>query len=511
MLWVAIFLPHFALDCCQQGGPCAESPLGVCESGRLVAVNSSATQGGVQPGIAPATALALLPQIRLAERSGSRESAALTGLAHWALQFTPQVSLCHPSPGDTRAGLLLDVAASLLLFGGIMRLLHRMRTGLADTGMQARLACAPTASGAWMLARHRDGLHAEDPSQLAALLARLPVRLLDTACAHDAALQAIGVRTVGDLLQLPRAGVARRFGTALLDELDRALGARPDPRPLFQVPASFESRIELPAPIEDAERLLFAAKRLIVQLCGWLAGRYSGARRITLFAEHERQAPTPIAFGPDKPSRDPAQLAVLLTEALRRAHLRTATNSLRLACKDIHEHAAPCDTLFPGPLAASEQLGRLVERLKARLGSEQIQQLHQVAEHRPERAWRAAPADLPDEPAPQRKRSSAQAQARRSTGPAALPVAALSTSPRLRPLWLLEPPVALSERNNRPFWESPLSLLAGPERIESGWWDEALVMRDYFIAEDSSHRLLWIFRERHPGARQAWYLHGRFG
>ena len=80
----------------------------------------------------------------------------------------------------------------------------------------------------------------------------------------------------------------------------------------------------------------------------------------------------------------------------------------------------------------------------------------------------------------------------------------------LRPLWLIEPPLALSERNNRPFWESPLSLLAGPERIESGWWDSKLVLRDYFIAEDASHRLVWIFRER-LNASGAWYLHGRFG
>lgn len=81
----------------------------------------------------------------------------------------------------------------------------------------------------------------------------------------------------------------------------------------------------------------------------------------------------------------------------------------------------------------------------------------------------------------------------------------------LRPIWLLDPPVALSERNNRPFWESPLSLLAGPERIESGWWDDHLMLRDYFIAEDSAHRLLWIFRERLSQSGVAWYLHGRFG
>ena len=510
MLWVAIHLPRFTLDCCEQGGPPHDAPLGVCEAGRLIAVSASATQGGVQPGMAAATALALLPHIHLAERNPARESIALAGLASWALQFTPQVSACNPEPGGTEAGLLLDVTASLLLFGGITRLLQRMRTGLADNGMQAHLACAPTATAAWILARHRDGLHAEDALQLAALLGRLPVRLLGAARPHAAALQAIGVRSVGDLLQLPRAGLARRFGPALLHEIDRALAHRPDPRPLFQVPARFESCIELPAPVEDAERLLFAARRLLLQLCGWLTGRHCGARRILLLAEHERRPPTSIAFGPDTPSRDTGQLAALLAETLRHTRLSAATRSLRLQCSDVAEHAAPSDTLFPGPLASSEQLGRLLERLKARLGPAQIQQIHQVAEHRPERAWRVAPAKLPDEPLTGRMR-----QDRGIRLPGRLPVQAAvmppSTSTGLRPLWLLQSPVALSERNNRPFWESPLSLLAGPERIESGWWDEALVMRDYFIAEDSSHRLLWIYRERHPVSGHAWYLHGRFG
>lgn len=82
-----------------------------------------------------------------------------------------------------------------------------------------------------------------------------------------------------------------------------------------------------------------------------------------------------------------------------------------------------------------------------------------------------------------------------------------------RPLWLLQTPVALDERNSQPWWRGPLSLLAGPERIESGWWDGGLVQRDYFVAEDADHVLYWIFRERPSAAcsRQGWYLQGRFG
>ncbi len=518
MLWLAVFLPTFTLDCCQRGAPSYEGPLGITEQDRLVAFNALAAAAGVQPGQTIPTVFALLPSIHLIERSRARESEALQGLAAWAQQFTPTLSLRLPVDAADPAGLLLDVAGSLRLFNGPDRLTRRVLSGLAENGFPAHTGSACTPTGAWLLARHRNALHADTPNRLRALLARLPVRLLACAQPHEAALQAIGVRTIEHLMQLPRAGLARRFGLELLDELDRATGQRPDPQSVFMTPDSFESHLDLPGPVEDSERLLFGARRLLLQLCGWLAGRQAGARRISLSAEHERYPATLIRFGPDRPSRDPSQLGLLLAEALRRTKLAAATSSLKLQCHDVHHYAPASTELFPGAATAHEQIDRLVERLKARLGNEQVSQLHQVAEHRPEYAWRAEPVQrLPAyTPEPARPRADYATRPPRPAPQspialrAALHSAAGSLPAPLRPLWLIEPPLTLSERNNRPFWESPLSLLAGPERIESGWWDDKLVLRDYFIAEDTSHRLVWIFRER-LSASGAWYLHGRFG
>lgn len=518
VLWLAVFLPTFTLDCCQRGAPSYEGPLGITEQDRLVAFNALAAAAGVQPGQTIPTVFALLPSIHLIERSRARESEALQGLAAWAQQFTPTLSLRLPVDAADPAGLLLDVAGSLRLFNGPDRLTRRVLSGLAENGFPAHTGSACTPTGAWLLARHRNALHADTPNRLRALLARLPVRLLACAQPHEAALQAIGVRTIEHLMQLPRAGLARRFGLELLDELDRATGQRPDPQSVFMTPDSFESHLDLPGPVEDSERLLFGARRLLLQLCGWLAGRQAGARRISLSAEHERYPATLIRFGPDRPSRDPSQLGLLLAEALRRTKLAAATSSLKLQCHDVHHYAPASTELFPGAATAHEQIDRLVERLKARLGNEQVSQLHQVAEHRPEYAWRAEPVQrLPAyTPEPARPRADYATRPPRPAPQspialrAALHSAAGSLPAPLRPLWLIEPPLTLSERNNRPFWESPLSLLAGPERIESGWWDDKLVLRDYFIAEDTSHRLVWIFRER-LSASGAWYLHGRFG
>ena len=82
--------------------------------------------------------------------------------------------------------------------------------------------------------------------------------------------------------------------------------------------------------------------------------------------------------------------------------------------------------------------------------------------------------------------------------------------PLVRPLWLLTTPRPLRETNAAPHDHEggPLSLLAGPERIEAGWWDGQHVARDYFVARNQAQALLWIYRERDVGAR--WYVHGFF-
>ncbi len=517
MVDLGLVLPRFTLEVCAQGLPVQTRPFAVCQGALLIAVNDSALASGVQPGHSRSTALARSPDILFAERNLTQESEALRQIALWALQFTPGVFLQPPRPLPDRAGLLLDIARSLMLFGGLPRLLARVRSGLADTGFSAQIACAPTAAAAWLLARHRDGLQAADAAQTRAMVARLPLALLDAASPHLSALQAVGVRTLGDLMLLPRAGLARRFGSGLLEDIDRALGQRADPRACFEAPDRFEAGLELPSPVEQAEQLLFAARRLLVQLCGWLTARQSGARRIEILALHERRPPTLIEIGLARPCREIEQLSLLVREALgRHKVLPAAVNTLRLRCHDVHAYAPASADLFPDASQAGEQIQRLVERLQARLGHEQVLQLHRVAEHRPEYAHREHPLNGLPAPPPGRTGQ----PPRHLPHPTGRPPRSIDTgsaSPAWvspigpRPLWLLKAPLALSERNNRPFWESPLVLLAGPERIESGWWDDRLVQRDYFIAEDSSHRMLWIFRERQPQSGNGWFLHGHFG
>ena len=218
-------------------------------------------------------------------------------------------------------------------------------------------------------------------------------------------------------------------------------------------------------------------------------------------------------------------MVAVLRERLALIALPAPVHALVLRCDEIVARPVRHASLLPDPAPTEENLGRLVERLQARLGHEQVRRLELVRDHRPEAAYRIRPLDdLPlvaDDAADPRRRPSSADVHRRSLPADARrlpPLAQAATvGPTPRPLWLLEEPQPLVERQQRPWWQGPLRLLAGPERIEGGWWDGHFVERDYFIAESDQSQWVWIFRTRAGGGdpqmppAHRWFLQGIFG
>jgi protein ImuB len=315
----------------------------------------------------------------------------------------------------------------------------------------------------------------------------------------------MGLHTLSDLRQLPRAGLARRFGASLLDDLDRALGLQPDPRRWLSLPAAFESRLELFARAETSDQVLAGAAMLLARLVAWAQARQARVGAFTLRMGHERhrQATVPateLHVALAEPALDAAHLQLLLRERLGRCQLVAPTLELQLRCHHLVAGPAPSGELFPTRASEAVGLVRLLERLRARLGDEQVQRLEPVADHRPEHANRSVAAQ-----------GAVPAMAAAAAGTAA--ARAASPLPHHRPAWLLPEPLPLSERGALPLLEGrPLQLVSGPERIESGWWDGAPAVRDYFIAQAEDGSLVWIYRGRLPTAAGEvnWFLQGRF-
>ena len=512
MLWIALHLPLLSLESFVATLPheAGAQALALTDGHKIVSVNAVARALGVKPGLKRATALALAPQLVLGQASAARDDQALVAVAHAALAFTPIVVIPEASGAVGAPAphtVLLDVQGSRRYFGGLKRLVQRLHAALAPLGHALHTGIAPTALGATVLARMHRQIYCADRAALHAALDPLPAWLIGPGREHWDALEGMGLRTLAELRCLPRGGLARRFGPAVLSELDRAYGACPDPLEPIALPPSFESRLELFARADTTEQVLYGAGVLLARLVPWLSAQHAFVRRFTLVMQHEPRwrsdAQTPAATTLDvalaEPSRDPAHLLVLLRERLAQVELPAPTIELRLHAEDIARRPPPNNELFPTARSESEGLTRLIERLQARLGPGQVQRIAAVADHRPERSTVV------------HVQEAAQRWSVRAFAGSQLPQSAATP---VRPVWLLQQPEPLRERASGPLLDGqPLQLLSGPERIESGWWDAALAERDYYIAQLADGALVWVYRARLPLAPPAptWFLQGRFG
>ncbi len=524
MLWVALHLPLLSLESFAATFVAADANAGAAiallDEHRISAANAAAQAQGVKPGLKRATALALAPRLTLGQADPARDAEAMLPVAHAALAFTPQVSLQPASaPGAAADTVLLEVQASLRYFGGLDRLLHQLRQATLPLGHAVRIATAATAQGAAVLARVEPPPRCLDLASTRQALTAAPVWLLGPGREHWEALQGMGLRQIGDLLGLPRAGLGRRFGETMLAEIDAAFGRRPDPREVIVPARLFESRLELFARADSTEQVLYGAAVLLARLVAWLAAQHSFVRRFRLLMHHETRwqqgdrtpQATALEIALAEPSRDSAHLIVLLRERLAQVQLPAPTLEIALQAEDIVKRAASNSELFPTRQSENEGLTRLIERLQARLGADQVQRLAGIEDHRPECASRMQRADGVTRP------SRAQPLASRSHARAAEDEEASPGATSSRPVWLQAVAEPLAERRSRPLLDGrPLSLLSGPERIEAGWWDAELAERDYFIAEAADGALVWIYRARPllsaAGVNESgWFLHGRFG
>ena len=470
------------LEAFQRGLPSPE-PCAVAEQQRLLVCDAKAAARGLRSGLSVTAALALAPGLRLRERDAAAETEALLGIAAWAMQCTPHVALDFPGMA------LLEVSGSLKLFGGLGEVVARLQRGLTAMGYSGSLAAAPTARAASWFARAGRQCLLADPALLERELSTLPLPVMQ--CGEEEALSAIGASRSP---MLPRSGLARRFGQGLLDALDQALGRLPDPRAFCVLPEKFCAAIELPAEATQAEALLFAAQRLLAQLEGFLAARAAGTRRLTLSLSHRAAPATRIELGLVSACREAVHFVLLLRERLQRTALSGPVRAIALEVQAIEPLEHSNQTLFPDELQQEGNWPRLIEHLRSRLGAAAVHGIALYPDHRPERAG----VHL-DRASVHLDRASAQAEPGTKQ---------LALDFDLRPFWLLERPQALEEKESIPCHHGPLKLLAGPERIESGWWDGADVARDYFVARAANEALLWVYRERSPAG--AWYLHGIF-
>ncbi len=484
----------------------------------------------------------------------------LRALACWALQFTPRVVRC-----EAAHAVLMEVHASERLFGGAHALRERIAREAHALGCVA-VAGAPTSLAALALARAhmpqaKGPLPPEPPRlidgmapPLSRQLNRLPLHVLDAVAAQQAVLARLGCRTLGDVRKLPRGGLNRRFVAALLNTLDQAYGERPETHAWDTLPEVFEARLELPGRVDSAMAMMAGAQRLTTQMAGWLAARHAGVRCFTLSWLHDAMRPRQVqAHGAltihtAQTTRHTAHLLRLLGEHLSHVTLEAPVGDLILRADEVEPLAETSATLLLDDQQPGEPLHELLERLSARLGPGQVRQPVLVSDHRLGcmQHWQAA--NEPTHRLEVTEPPAASSDVPVGASGIAAPAWPSEVSPQ--PSWVLPRPLPLQVHQHKPTYHGPLQLMAGPQRIEAGWWHahEALsnaretsevsdrsssaqaspqhdVARDYYMALSPHAGWLWVYRERMPaadelapggahsaipGSGEQWFLHGLF-
>ncbi len=481
----------------------------------LAGLDAAAGAAGLHPGLPLVDARAILQGLKTVTGDPPGDAAALERLTGWCGRYSPWTTP-ESAPAETiggAGGLWLDVSGCAHLFGGEPALLGDLTARLGAAGYTARAGLADTPGAAWAAARFPTGEAAGRPGWTIvpeggarAFLAPLPTAALRIAPETVAALDALGLRTVGAVLDLPRASVAARFGSALAARLDAALGDAGEPLSPDAPAEPHFARLGFAEPIATADDIAAALERLLARLACGLARRRRGARRVVLTLFEPDGAFHRFVVGTSRPSRDTGHLARLFAEPLAGLQTAFGIEAMTLAAPETDCQGAAQTTFEDGRTGAGDPgAGALIDRLANRLGPARVVRLAARESHVPERAVAARPA----------------LRAAGRAGAAAWPAAP-------RPLRLLvrpEPIEAVAPIPDDPplmfRWRRVLhrvSRAEGPERIAPEWWrapetDDAAALRDYYRIEDSEGRRFWLYREGlyRPGAAPAWFLHGLFG
>jgi len=470
---------------------------------QLVAVDATAERLGLVPGLALAQARAMHPDLAVVPEDPAADHKQLDELADWCVRYTPLIAIDPPD------GILLDISGCAHLFGGEEILVHDLTSRIANAGFTLRAAIASTIGAAHAAARFT-ATTIVPPGAEHALLQTLPLAALRLPADTVAALARVGLKRIGDLLGLPRAPLAARFGPHLLRQLDRALGREDEPLSPRLPVAPYVAEQRFAEPIAREEDVLGTTERLAGRLQPLLERRGDGARGVELALFRTDGVVRRFAVATSRPVRDPKIIRALFVERL--TSLADALDpgfGFDLARLSVIAEPCPPEQIGLGHDDHAAEIDRLVDRLSARLGSRRVRRPIVQDSHIPELAAGLVPA---------------QAIATAETGWAEFRqfASAAALSPRPPRLLLRPEPIeAIATVPDGPpvrfRWRRALHEIVaahGPERIEGEWWSEdGGPARDYFRVEDRMGCRFWLFRAGlyRLTATPSWFLHGMFG
>ena len=434
--------------------------------------------------------------------------ASLRELARTCDEYSP---LFGVEEADSPECLLLDVAGCEHLFGGEQNLVDALAADFRNLGFQVRVALAPTIGAAWAAAHCLVKPHVQavlGEQQLEQMLAPLPVTALRLSPSLIDTLHELGLRRIGQLRELPRKTLPSRFGTELLARLDQAFGDTPELLVALKPVEPIAAVWVTDEPLTDRESLKIVSRQLLDELLGRLKPRREGVRQLLCQIKGAAARPVELVIHLVCPNDVAKHLLELLNLHIDRVPLPEGISFVRLEASSVGSLDTRQRDLFGFEADADTQrdVSSMLDRLSNRLGQNAVVRAVPVAEAQPELAVRHEPWVF------------AEGRGLRGAGQGNGHRASMSVAqPATRPLRLFQPPQRIDATAAGPEgapmhfrWDRRDHRVIrawGPERIETGWWRERAICRDYFRVVTQTGQHFWLFR---CFEQSAWFIHGAF-
>ena len=485
-------LPSFPLQLLLQRNPAwALQPAAVVESDRpqakILWVNERARAFRILPGMRYAAGLSLARGLRAAVVPQQEIDRTVASLSSLLRNHTPDVEPAESDPGS----FWLDATGLERLNGSLDRWADKIRTELRGLGYRGSVVVGYSRFGTYALARVKRGaIVLRTPAEERAAARRVPLDRLSLPPEARETLHKLGVSDVGQFLDLPSEGVARRFGPEVhrLHRLGRGVLRLPL-KPERPQPAAVR-RLQLDHPETAIPRLMVGIERMLPPLLKKLAERGHAAALLHLGLQFERLGQHVEKLRPAEPTLDAKQLVELIRlrlEAVRR--MPDGVVEIALAVESVRANQEQLRLFAERPRRDLSAGNRALARLRAELGDDAVVRARLREGHLPEATflWETV-----DELAPPKPREvDGDTMVRRIYGKP-LP---LASRPRHEPDgWML-----------RGLKQGPVIRVLGPYVVSGGWWRRS-VHREYHFAETQKGELLWVYYDR---PRRRWYVHGR--
>jgi protein ImuB len=481
MKYAVLLAPEFRLQATLRHLPdLAGQPVVLLENRgtktRVVELNAKARSFQVERGMTPTQALARCAELHLLNGNPGHERSAQDALLQTAEVLSPFLE-------STGLGVITVQLPPEISFSEA-ELIQKCVSPLIALGVEIRLGVAHSPDLALLAARFGDPIRMVESS--ATFLAPLPIEALQPSDELSSILNSWGIRTIGQMVNLPMAQVCERLGPEAVEFWERSQGGRPRPLKLARPQEFFAEQADLENPVEMLEPLLFLLRRFLEQIGKRLGTAYLVAGKLRLVLRFEKGPPYQRIFTIPEPTREVDLLFRMLHTHLENFISEFPIIGLELAAKPVRPTAEQFSLLEKG-LRDPHQFSETLGRMQALLGSDRVGSPEVELSHHPD-AFHIQPYEND------------------TTSPSGTDDDLLVGVPWLR----FRPPIQarIILHGARPAYlyssrcTGPIKDARGPWLLDGNWWDEKQWEREEWdVATDEG-----LYRLVHVD--EGWFLDG---